>query len=43
LVQETAAVVGGKGGGRPESAQGGGIDATKIDQALDKARKILAG
>ena len=43
LVQETAAVVGGKGGGRPESAQGGGTDATKIDQALDKARKILAG
>ncbi len=42
LVQETAALVGGKGGGRPESAQGGGTDTTKINQALDKAKKLLA-
>ena len=43
LVQETAALVKGKGGGRPELAQGGGTDATKIKQALDKAKTILAG
>jgi alanyl-tRNA synthetase len=43
LMQEAAAVVGGKGGGRPEFAQGGGSDATKIPQALDRARKLLAG
>jgi alanyl-tRNA synthetase len=42
LIQETAAIVGGKGGGRPESAQGGGTDGSKINQALDKAKKTLA-
>jgi alanyl-tRNA synthetase len=42
LIQETAAVVGGKGGGRPESAQGGGTDPTKIDKALAKAKELLA-
>jgi alanyl-tRNA synthetase len=43
LVQETAVLVNGKGGGRPELAQGGGTDPTKIKQALDKAKTILAG
>ncbi len=43
LIQETAALVGGKGGGRPESAQGGGTDASKINQALDKAKKVFMG
>jgi len=43
LIQEIAPIVGGKGGGRPESAQGGGTDVSKINQALDKAKKILAG
>jgi alanyl-tRNA synthetase len=41
LIQETGPIVAGKGGGRPDSAQGGGTDATKINEALDKARKIL--
>ncbi|EPN50088.1 alanyl-tRNA ligase, partial [Pseudomonas syringae pv. actinidiae ICMP 19096] len=26
--------VGGKGGGRPDMAQGGGVDATALDSAL---------
>ena len=43
IIQETAAMVGGKGGGRPESAQGGGTDATKIQQALRRAEEILLG
>jgi alanyl-tRNA synthetase len=43
LIQETAMLVGGKGGGRPESAQGGGTDSTRIEQALAKAREILEG
>src|SRR5437660_6873661 len=43
LIQETAALVGGKGGGRPESAQGGGTDASKINQALDRAKKVFTG
>jgi alanyl-tRNA synthetase len=42
LIQEVAPLVGGKGGGRPELAQGGGTDASKIDAALAKAKEILA-
>jgi alanyl-tRNA synthetase len=42
LIQQIAPLVGGKGGGRPELAQGGGTDATKIDAALAKAKEILA-
>ncbi len=42
LVKEAAGVVGGGGGGRPDLAQAGGKDASKLDQALDKARlKII--
>jgi alanyl-tRNA synthetase len=42
LIQETAPLVGGKGGGRPELAQGGGPDATRIEAALARARALLA-
>jgi alanyl-tRNA synthetase len=42
LIQQIAPIVGGKGGGRPESAQGAGKDVSKIAQALEEARKILA-
>jgi alanyl-tRNA synthetase len=41
LIQEVAPIVGGKGGGRPEGAQGAGKDATKLKEALDHARKLL--
>ena len=34
LVQEMAQAVGGKGGGRPDLAQGGGPDASRLDEAL---------
>lgn len=34
LMRQAAAVVGGKGGGRPDMAQGGGVDAGKLDEAL---------
>jgi alanyl-tRNA synthetase len=37
-VREAAAVVGGKGGGKPDAAQGGGTDATKVKDALQTAR-----
>jgi len=43
LVQETAAIVGGKGGGRPESAQGGGSETGKISEALKRAEELLSG
>jgi alanyl-tRNA synthetase len=42
LIQEIAPIVGGKGGGRPESAQGGGTDAGKIEEAMAKARELLS-
>jgi alanyl-tRNA synthetase len=41
LIQEVAPIVGGKGGGRPDLAQGGGSDATKLAEALEKAKKLL--
>ena len=34
--------VGGKGGGKPTQARGGGKDATKLDAALAEVSKILA-
>jgi alanyl-tRNA synthetase len=34
IVKEVAAVVGGSGGGRPNLAQAGGRDASKMDEAL---------
>jgi alanyl-tRNA synthetase len=42
LIQQIAPIVGGKGGGRPESAQGAGKDASKIAEALAKARELLS-
>ena len=42
LIQQIAPIVGGKGGGRPESAQGAGKDASKITEALTKARELLS-
>jgi alanyl-tRNA synthetase len=42
LIQQVAPIVGGKGGGRPESAQGAGKDASKINDALAKARELLS-
>lgn len=34
LMKQAAATVGGKGGGRPDMAQGGGVDAAALDAAL---------
>ena len=42
LIQQIAPIVGGKGGGRAESAQGAGKDASKINEALTKARELLS-
>jgi alanyl-tRNA synthetase len=42
LIQQIAPIVGGKGGGRPESAQGAGKDASKVNEALSKARELLS-
>jgi alanyl-tRNA synthetase len=42
LIQQIAPIVSGKGGGRAESAQGAGKDASKIAEALAKARELLS-
>ncbi len=41
VVRTIAAVLGGRGGGKPAIAQGGGEDAGRIDEALDAARQML--
>jgi alanyl-tRNA synthetase len=41
LIQEIAPIVGGKGGGRPESAQGAGPDVAKSDNAIMEAHRRL--
>lgn len=42
LIKPIAAVVGGGGGGRPNMAQAGGKDSSKLPEALEKARELLA-
>jgi alanyl-tRNA synthetase len=41
IIQKIAPIVGGKGGGRPDNARGGGKDASKLDEALAKAAELL--
>ena len=40
-VKEIAKIAGGKGGGRPNMAQAGAPDATKIDEALSYASEVI--
>jgi len=41
LIQQTAPIVGGKGGGKPDNARGGGKDASKLDEALAKVKSLI--
>ncbi len=41
LVQEVAPIVGGKGGGRPDLAQGGGTDVSRLDEALARVPDLI--
>ncbi|WP_339485915.1 alanine--tRNA ligase [Pseudomonas sp. EL_65y_Pfl2_R95] len=41
LMKQAAAAVGGKGGGRPDMAQGGGVDAGAVDAALALAATFV--
>ena len=41
IIKAAAAVCGGGGGGRPNMAQAGGKDATKIGEALAKAEEVI--
>ncbi len=42
IIKEVAAVTGGGGGGRPNMAQAGGKDSSKIEEALQKVYALLA-
>ena len=41
IVKELAPIVGGGGGGRPDFAEAGGKDPSKIDEMLAKAPEVL--
>lgn len=41
IIKEVASVVGGGGGGRPEMAQAGGKDPSRLQEALDKVISIV--
>ena len=43
LIQQIAPIVGGKGGGKPDNARGGGKDAGKLGEALEQVKTILGG
>ncbi len=41
IIKELAQIVGGGGGGRPDFAQAGGKDPSKVEEALKKANEII--
>ena len=41
IIKEITAIAGGRGGGKPDMAQGGGADSTKIDDALAKVDDLI--
>jgi alanyl-tRNA synthetase len=41
IIQTIAPIVGGKGGGKPDFARGGGKDVSKVEAALAEARKLV--
>ena len=43
IIKEISAIAGGSGGGKPDMAQGGGKDASKIDEALAAVSDVVKG
>ncbi len=41
IIQAIAPIVGGKGGGKPDNARGGGKDVAKLDEALAKVKELI--
>ena len=41
IIQTIAPIVGGKGGGKPDFARGGGKDVSKVSAALEEARRLI--
>ncbi|MGV3771448.1 MAG: alanine--tRNA ligase [Verrucomicrobiales bacterium] len=42
IIQQIAPIIGGKGGGKPDAARGGGKEPSKINEALQKAASMLS-
>ena len=43
IIRSVTAICGGKGGGKPDSAMGGGADTLKLDDALATVDDFVAG
>ena len=43
IIRAVSAAAGGRGGGKPDSAMGGGTDVTKVDEALALVEGLVAG
>jgi alanyl-tRNA synthetase len=41
IIQQIAPIVGGRGGGKPDNARGGGKDASKLEEALAKVKTLI--
>ncbi|MFO1476839.1 MAG: alanine--tRNA ligase [Verrucomicrobiota bacterium] len=41
IIQQIAPIIGGKGGGKPDNARGGGKDAARLDEALARVPALL--
>ena len=42
IIRAITAIAGGKGGGKPDSAMGGGNDVSKLDEALSAVKDLVA-
>ena len=42
IIKSVTAICGGKGGGKPDSAMGGGNDVSKLDEALAAVESFVA-
>ena len=42
LIKHVTAICGGKGGGKPDSAMGGGTDVSKLEEALSSVSGFVA-
>ena len=41
IIREICGILGGSGGGRPNIAQGGGRDASRIGEAIEKFKHVI--
>jgi alanyl-tRNA synthetase len=41
VIKEIVPLIGGKGGGRPDMAEGGGPDADKLNEAVEAGYKVI--